>query len=420
MTSPMPALLGCIADDYTGATDVASALRRSGLPVALYFGVPEPGTPAPADGAVVIALKSRTAAVSEAVEQSLGAHAWLREAGVGQVYLKYCSTFDSTPLGNIGPVADALLEVTGAAVTVVCPASPGNGRTVSQGRLFVNGVPLDESPMRDHPLTPMRDSDLARLLRPQTRHEIGLVDHATVRRGAGAVRQAFDDLTSSGVRHAVVDAVDDTDLEVIAQGSAHLPLLTGAAGLTRGVGRLLAGEHGTAVSRKPEAVGGAAVLAGSCSAMTLRQIEHARAHMPAYRLDPRGLARDSAVAEVLEWIDAHADSEPVLVYSSAPPEELRAVQDEVGVGRGASLVESAMGRIARHLVERGVRRLVVAGGETSGATVSALSVRGVDVGDEVDPGVCWVFPHEYPDLALLLKSGNFGGPDLFTRSLEEA
>ncbi|WP_159942583.1 MULTISPECIES: 3-oxo-tetronate kinase [unclassified Nocardiopsis] len=417
----MPPLLGCIADDYTGATDVASALRRSGLSVALYFGVPGPEARAPEGDAVVIALKSRTIPVSDAVGQSLGAHAWLRAAGVGRIYLKYCSTFDSTPRGNIGPVADALLEATGAPVTVVCPASPANGRTVYRGRLFVGDLPLDESPMRDHPLTPMRDSDLTRLLRPQTRHEVGRVDHATVRRGARAVREALDGLAEAGVRHAVVDAVDETDLEVIARGGAHLPLLTGAAGLTGGLGGLLAEEAGRHSAPAPSRPSGpAAVLAGSCSAMTLRQIEHARTRMPAHRLDPRGLARGGAVEEALDWVDAHLDSGPVLVYSSAPPEELRAVQDELGVREGASLVEDAMGRLARHLVGRGVRRLVVAGGETSGAAVGALSVRGVEVGDEVAPGVCWVFPHEHPGLALLLKSGNFGDPELFTRSLEEA
>ncbi|MGP3769630.1 3-oxo-tetronate kinase [Streptomyces sp. SDT5-1] len=414
--------IGCIADDFTGGTDVAAAFRRAGLRTALVFGVPDADTSLPADcDAAVIALKSRSTPADEAVAESLAAQKWLWSKGAAQVYFKYCSTFDSTPDGNIGPVTDALLDAAGAPLTLACPASPPNGRTVYQGHLFVHDQLLSDSPLRHHPLNPMTDSSLPRLLAAQTPHRVGLVPLTTVRAGVDAVREALVAHERDGVRHVVADALTDEDLAVLGAAALELPVVTGAAGLAEGLGHAYPAS-GPAVAEPLPTGGRSAVLAGSCSARTLEQIaEFYAAGLPSLHLDVLAAAagRD-IVTEALAWYDTQDADRPVLVYASASPDELAAVQRQLGVAEAAAQVEELLGALAARLVERGVRRLLVAGGETSGAVTTALDIRTVLVADEADPGVPWTrttTPHG--DLALMLKSGNFGAPDLFVRALKE-
>ncbi|MFF8452706.1 3-oxo-tetronate kinase [Streptomyces leeuwenhoekii] len=411
--------IGCIADDFTGGTDVAAAFRRAGLRTALVFGTPDDTTELPADcDAAVVALKSRSTPAGEAVADSLAAQRWLWTKGAAQVYFKYCSTFDSTPHGNIGPVTDALLDAAGGAVTLHCPASPPNGRTVYQGHLFVHDQLLSDSPLRHHPLNPMTDSALVRLLSAQTRHPVGLVDWTTVRRGVEAVRDAVLAHQRAGVRHVVADALTDDDLAVLGAAVLELPVVAGAAGLAEGLGHAYP-STGPAAAEPAPSQGRAAVLAGSCSARTLEQIaQFYAAGLPSLHLDVLAAASGRDVTgEALAWYDDQDDL-PVLIYASASPEELAAVQAQLGVAEAAAQVEELLGALASHLVERGVRRLLVAGGETSGAVTTALGVRAVLVGEEADPGVPWTYATtKTGDLALMLKSGNFGAPDLFVRAL---
>lgn len=410
--------IGCIADDFTGGTDVAAAFRRAGLRTALVFGVPGTTTALPEDcDAAVIALKSRSTPAAEAVESSLAAQRWLWARGAAQTYFKYCSTFDSTEKGNIGPVTDALLDAAGADVTLACPASPPNGRTVYQGHLFVHDRLLSDSPLRHHPLNPMTDCSLPRLLAAQSPHRVGLIALTTVREGVDAVRDALLAHRRGGVRHVIADALTDDDLAVLGAAALELPVVTGAAGLAEGLGHAYP-NAGTTPAEPPPTDGRAAVLAGSCSARTLEQIARFRAAgLPCLRLDV--LAADAGrdiVAEALAWFDAQNPGRPVLVHASTSPEELTFVQKELGTAEAAALVEDLLGALAVEFVERGVRRLLVAGGETSGAVTTALGISTVLVGAEADPGVPWT---RHGDLALMLKSGNFGAPDLFLRALED-
>jgi uncharacterized protein YgbK (DUF1537 family) len=420
----MPVLLGAIADDFTGATDLANTLVRRGMRTVQLIGAParERGGAMLHDAdAAVVALKSRTIPAADAVAQSLDALAFLRGAGALQILFKYCSTFDSTDRGNIGPVADALLEALGADFTVFCPAFPENGRRIFRGYLFVGDVLLSESSMRDHPLTPMRDANLVRVLGRQTPHKVGLVPLETIRSGPNAVRAAFDRLRRAGCRHAVLDAAQDGDLATIGEAVAELPLVTGGSGIALGLpenfrrtGRLAAVQH---ADRLPSVEGAAAVISGSCSAATLAQVAAMRQTYPVFDVDPLALAEGEPVVErALEWAAPQIGDRPVLVSSTAPPDRVRMVQQHLGRERAGSLVEAALAGIARGLVERGVRRLVVAGGETSGAVVQALGITGLRIGPQIDPGIPWTASLGEPVIALALKSGNFGRGDFFLRA----
>ena len=421
----MTLLLGSIADDFTGATDLANTLVRQGMRTVQLIDVPDAATALPDADAIVVALKSRTIPAADAVKQSLAALAWLRRAGARQILFKYCSTFDSTDAGNIGPVADALLDALAGApggdFTVFCPAFPENGRTIYKGYLFVGDVLLSESGMRDHPLTPMRDPSLVRVLQRQTRHKVGLVPYATVAKGADAIRDAFAALRRDGFRHAVVDAVGDGDLLALGAAIADLALITGGSGIALGLPEnfrragLLAPSD--AAGTLPVVHGPEAVIAGSCSTATLAQVAAMRARRPVFDIDPLVLAEGAdAVGAALDFAARELASGPILISASAPPEQVRQVQDRLGRERAGTLVETALAAIARGLVERGVRRLVVAGGETSGAVVKALGITGLRIGKQIDPGVPWTVSLDQPPIALALKSGNFGGPDFFLRS----
>jgi len=419
----MPVLLGAIADDFTGATDLCNTLVRRGMKTVQLIDVPAAGAAAPDAEAVVIALKSRTIPAADAVAMSLQGLGWLRAAGARQILFKYCSTFDSTALGNIGPVGEALLDALGADFTLYCPAFPEAGRTIFKGYLFVGDVLLSESGMKDHPLTPMRDPSLVRVLQAQCRGRVGLVQHATVARGAAAIAEAFAELCRAGVRHAIVDAIADRDLEAIGEAAADLPLITGGSGIALGLPgnfrrRGLLGDAGAAASL-PRVGGAAAVISGSCSTATQGQVAHMQARAPCFTVDPLAAAAGRPVAaEALAWARPLLGAGPVLVSATAATDAVAAVQQRLGRERAGALVEKVMAEVAKGLVDCGVRRLVVAGGETAGAVVQALGVTGLRIGGQIDPGVPWTVSLGDPPLALALKSGNFGAPDFFLRAFD--
>ncbi len=416
------ALLGCIADDFTGATDLASMLVRNGMRAVQVIGVPEAGVSAPEADALIVALKSRTAPVAQAVGESLAALDWLRAAGCRQYFFKYCSTFDSTEQGNIGPVADALVAALGAGFALACPAFPANNRSVYQGHLFVGSALLNESGMENHPLTPMTDANLVRVLARQSGGTVGLVPFATVQQGAVAIRGAMTALKEQGRRYAIVDAVTDEHLHAIGEAAAAHALITGGSGIAIGLPENFrrAGllEPRADVARLPSLDGHAAVLAGSCSRATLMQVGTARAHAPVLQLDALATPDAAALAaQALEWVEGKLGATPVVIAASAPPEQVAALQQKLGREGAGVLVETALAAIAEGLVARGVRRLVVAGGETSGAVVSRLGVRQLRIGAEIDPGVPWTYAEGAgTPLLLALKSGNFGAPDFFLKA----
>lgn len=414
-------LLGVIADDFTGASDIANTIARGlpgqgGLVSAQYIGVPQ----GPADRAIeagVVSLKTRSSPVDEAVSQSLAALEWLLAQGCTQIVFKYCSTFDSTPTGNIGPVAEALANRLQAEHVVVCPAFPGAGRTLYQGHLFVHDQLLSESGMQHHPLTPMTDPDIRRWLRRQTTLDVGFVPLGLVRRGPDDLARA---LRATGGRLVVVDAVADADLEIIGRACAGAALVTGGSGVAMALGANFIDAKTATGGRAPVfagAPGDAAILAGSCSGMTRAQIaHHARSHpvfeIPVQEVIEGRLGPD----QVLAFLNAHRGKAP-LAYSSSRPEEVRAWQAQYGSEIVSGRLDRLFAQTARAFLERGGRRLVVAGGETSGAVVQGLDLGALRIGPEIDPGV----PVLYSDrsgAALALKSGNFGQVDFFDRALD--
>lgn len=417
-------LLGCIADDFTGATDLANTLVRNGMRTIQIIGVPD-GLDVPAEAeAIVVALKSRTAPAAEAVAQSVASCRWLRQAGARQIYFKYCSTFDSTDAGNIGPVADALRAELATDFATVCPAFPETGRTIYLGHLFVGGALLSDSPMRNHPLTPMTDANLVRVLGRQTKAQVGLISYAIVQQGSAQIRDALEKLRQRGISYAVIDAIEDEDLRRLGAACADLVLATGGSGAAMGLPNNFR-HAGLLASRGPQeelpAIGGAAaVLSGSCSPATLAQVKRMRAKHPSMMLDPLVLAErgDAAISDALAWAIAGLEAGPILIYASAPPDEVQAAQAKLGRDRAGALVEHALAALARGLVKAGVRRLVVAGGESSGAVVQALGVRALRIGPQIDPGIPATLSLGEPKLALALKSGNFGAEDFFLKAIE--
>ncbi|WP_010629953.1 3-oxo-tetronate kinase [Halomonas sp. KM-1] len=423
----MTIVLGAIADDFTGATDLANNLVRSGMRCLQVIGVPGTDLDVSEVDAVVVALKSRSCPADEAVADSLAALAWLQAQGAQQFFFKYCSTFDSTARGNIGPVADALMERLGVTQTVMVPAFPVNGRTVYQGHLFVGDRLLNDSGMQHHPLTPMTDADLVRVLASQTPHPVGLVPRPVLDQGAETTRQHLAALAEQGVRHVICDTLDEHDLDVLAEACEAMPLVTGGSGLGQALPdryrRLGWLDEIAEPGRLQPASGSALVLSGSCSRATLAQVAHFLKRHPGFSLDPLALAEsDAQLQAALDFArEALKSGGPVLVYASADPEKVKAAQARLGVERAGQLVERALGQLAATLVSEGVGRLVVAGGETSGAVVSALGIETLRIGEQIDPGVPWtqapLAGREAP-LSLALKSGNFGGVDFFTRAFE--
>lgn len=414
-------LLGCIADDFTGATDLASNLVRAGMRVVQTIGVPSHTDTLEAD-AVVVALKSRTVPAADAVAMSLQALRWLQGLGAERFYFKYCSTFDSTPHGNIGPVTDALMDALGTALTVATPAFPENGRTLYQGHLFVGDVLLSDSGMRDHPLTPMRDSNLVRVLQAQTQRRVGLVAHPTVAQGVQAIRTRLGELAASGVGMVVVDALNNGDLVQLAAAVRDLPLVTAGSGLALGMPAAWGLQPTDQAARLPPATGRRAVVSGSCSVATNAQVADFLGRGGAsWAVDPLDLADGVPVVEqALSWARQQDPTHTVLVYATAAPARVQAVQARLGVERAGALVESALAQVARGLVEQGVGQLVVAGGETSGACVQALGIDRLRIGAPIAPGVPWCHA-DVPvcggaGLHITLKSGNFGQAAFFTQA----
>ena len=424
-------LIGCIADDFTGATDLANNLVRAGMRCVQTIGVPDGGAAVQAD-AIVVALKSRTVPAAEAVEQSLAALRWLQAQGVEQVYFKYCSTSDSTPEGNIGPVTEALLDALhgpGQGFTIACPAFPVHQRTVFKGHLFVGDMLLSDSGMRHHPLTPMTDANLVRVMQAQTRRKVGLVAQDVVAAGPQAIRERFAVLQAEGVSVAVVDAVSNEDLMLIGQALAGMPLVTAGSGIAIGLPQnwpqLQARGADVRADALPPARGAQAVVSGSCSVATNAQVLHFKqSGRPSLAIDPLAIAAgEDVAAQALAWAEPLLASGPVLFYATAEPSAVRAVQEKLGVARAGEMVEHTLSRIAAGLVQRGVRQLLVAGGETSGAVVQALGVQRMAIGPQIDPGVPWtsvdtpLCPGEQVHVAL--KSGNFGSTDFFTKAFAQ-
>lgn len=422
----MSITLGAIADDFTGATDLANNLVRAGMRCVQLIGVPRDDIDIGDADAVVVALKSRSCPVEEAVDDSVAAIGWLIKQGACQLFFKYCSTFDSTQAGNIGPVTDALLERIGSEQTVMVPAFPANGRTVYQGHLFVGDRLLNESGMQNHPLTPMQDADLVRVLGEQTPHPVGLVPHSLISRGSSAVHQELLSQATAGTRHLICDTLDENDLEVLAKAVAEFPLVTGGSGLGQALPeqyrRLRWLDEVADPGMLLPAQGAALVLSGSCSQATLGQVADFLQRFPGFALDPLLLMEgESHFEEALAFARQHLSQGdgPVLVYASADSERVKSSQVTLGVAVAGTLVENALGRLAKILVEEGVGRLIVAGGESSGAVVSALGVRQLRIGGQIDPGVPWTqtpLEGRVAPLSLALKSGNFGGHDFFTRA----
>lgn len=420
-------LLGCIADDFTGATDLASMLVRGGVKTIQSIGVPTQALQLGDAQAVVIALKSRTLPPRQAVQQSLLALDWLRQQGCQHIYFKYCSTFDSTAQGNIGPVTDALLEALGSRFTVACPAFPENRRCVFNGYLFANDVPLHESGMQDHPLTPMKDANLLRVLQAQTRHSVGLLNYRSLRGGLDRAQARLDELQRQGIGIAICDTLDDQDLLNLGTLCAELPLVTAGSGLAMGLaaawqasGRLNASPNAAAL-RPPH--GRRAIISGSCSRATLTQLEHAKARYPALHLDAEALMQrgDVLIDEALDWCAQQASDTPLLIYASSPAQDIQQIQARYGAEQTGARIESALARIAQRLVRtQGFGQLLVAGGETSGAVVEALQIEGLRIGPSIDPGVPWTQPldERQPPLSLALKSGNFGSDDFMIKAWE--
>jgi 3-dehydrotetronate 4-kinase len=413
------ALLGCIADDFTGATDLANNLVRTGMRVVQTIGVPTGPLNVEVD-AVVVALKSRTIPAAEAVAQSLDALRWLQSQGAQQIYFKYCSTFDSTPEGNIGPVTEALMDALGTDFTIATPAFPDNGRTVFKGYLFAGNVLLSESGMQNHPLTPMTDPNLVRVMQTQTKRKVGLLDHTVVARGPEAIREGMAALRAEGVGVAIVDATSNDDLLRLGPALKGMQLVTAGSGVAIGLPANWGLAPSKTTSQLPAAQGLRAIVSGSCSQATNRQVAHFKAQgLPALALDPLQLTgdTDALVAQVLAWAKPLLNQGPVLVYSTAEPEAVKATQVRLGVAEAGALVEHALAAVARALVQAGVQQLVVAGGETSGACVQALGITQLQIGPQIDPGVPWCHAHgEAGAPHITLKSGNFGTDDFFTKA----
>lgn len=411
-------LIGAIADDFTGASDLANTLAKKGMRTTLFVGVPEGGF-LPCE-AGIIALKSRSNPVPEAVAQSLAGLAALRSVGVQQVIFKYCSTFDSTKDGNIGPVADALIDALDAPAAIVCPAFPTNKRTIYRGHLFVGDKLLSESGMEKHPITPMSDANLARWLSYQSKNRVGLISLEVVRRGAEAVRHALEEAARRNEKLVVCDAIADEDLLTLGHAAKGMALVTGGSGIALGLPdnfEEIAGRKAPVTITAPR--GPALALSGSCSLATAGQVARHAQSAPVLQLDVEAVLAGTAGTDIVwAWLAGEAGKAPLpLVYSTADAEAVRGLQAKHGGERLAHAIENFFADLAREAVAKGYRRIITAGGETSSAIVSGIGVTAMAIGPEIDPGVPVVVSESAPRIALALKSGNFGAPDFFAKAL---
>jgi uncharacterized protein YgbK (DUF1537 family) len=417
-------LLGAIGDDVTGSTDLGLMLSKHGMSVVQVLGLPPPGAAWHEAQALIVALKSRTAPPAQALADSLAACDFLVAQGARQIFFKYCSTFDSTAQGNIGPVADALLRRLEAGITIYCPAFPENGRTVYNGHLFVGSNLLSESGMQHHPLTPMSDSNLVRFLARQLGQPqgVGLISYGTVNQGPAAVRRRLRQLAGAQIRHVIVDALTDRHLFTLAEACADLILVTGGSGLAMGLpsnfrrAGLLGESSGPA--ELPKLPGSAVILSGSCSPATQRQVSRMSSRCPSLQVEPLRLAAGKMLVEdIAHWVCKRVEQGPVLIYATAAADQVAEVQAELGCKAAGDLIEKAMGELAMRFAQKGVRKFIVAGGETSGAVIEALKIRALRIGPEIAPGVPWTVTQGEPVLCLALKSGNFGDDDFFEKAI---
>jgi uncharacterized protein YgbK (DUF1537 family) len=417
--------LGCIADDFTGATDLANNLVRSGMRVMQTFGVPSAPLSADVD-AVVVALKSRTIPADQAISQSLDALAWLKAQGAEQIYFKYCSTFDSTPEGNIGPVTEALMDALNCQFTIATPAFPDNGRTVFKGYLFAGAVLLNESGMQNHPLTPMTDANLVRVMQAQTKRKVGLIDHIVMARGASAIAEKIKALTSEGVGVAIVDATSNEDLKTLGPALKGMPLVTAGSGVAIGLPGNWGLQTSAQASALPPAQGHQAIVSGSCSLATQAQVAHYKSTgLPSWQFEPLRWTDSQVPAQIkaevdkaLAWAAPLLAQGPVLIYATTDAETLQKVQAKFGREQAGEWMESALAQACVGLQALGVKQWVIAGGETSGACVQALNISQMQIGAQIDPGVPWCYAPNHAAGHLTLKSGNFGTPDFFTKAFQ--
>ena len=419
----MTTFLGCIADDFTGATDLASMLARSGVNVSLRIGVPL-STPENTAEIEVIALKTRSISASKAIEESLSALKWLKEAGAKKYFFKYCSTFDSTAEGNIGPVSEALMNELKVDQTIYCPAFPENGRSIYMGNLFVGQKLLSESSMKDHPLTPMNDSNLMRLLSVQVSRRVGLADRIVVNSGVNSLKEKLISLKENDVPHVIVDAVADTDLDTIASACQDMDYITGGSALAmplaefyKASGKISANDN-SFMNKKLNT--GSIILSGSCSEITIIQVKNfIQRGAAAFQLDPIDLA-ENGVKKVLDWLSSQDFTKNIIIYATSDPDTVKKVQAELGVDMAGKIVEQGLSECAIAARELGIKNFIIAGGETSGAITKALNVRQLDIGIEIAPGVPWTFSGKRNNqIALSLKSGNFGSEEFFTEALSK-
>ena len=419
----MPITLGCIADDFTGATDLANMLVKGGLKTIQLLGTPRESDVVPSVDAVIIALKTRTIPVEEAIEQSLRALNWLKSAGAEKFFFKYCSTFDSTDSGNIGPVIDSLMADLETPFTIACPAFPETGRTIFKGHLFVGDKLLSDSPMKDHPLTPMKDSNLVSTLSRQTSQKVGLVQYKDILGGPSEIRKAFDQLQKEDVAIAITDVLNDEHLYFLGEAVKDFKLITGGSGIALGLPSQFKSRNNhqeeTRAHSLPKVLGKELVLSGSCSEMTLAQVDEFSKRYSTLKLNPIELAENnSALANAVDWVIQAKGKEPILVYASAPPDAVKQAQKKLGRDLASSTVEKALAKIALSAVQNGFRRIVVAGGETAGAVVSNLGIKGIMIGEQIDPGVPTTVSIGDPSIGLVLKSGNFGSADFFEKAFK--
>lgn len=408
--------LGVIADDFTGATDIASFLVENAMRTVQVNGVPQEALDIEAD-AIVVSLKSRSCAVDEAINDSLNALTWLKAQGCQQFYFKYCSTFDSTEQGNIGPVTDALMAELGQSFTVVCPALPVNGRTVYKGNLFVFDQPLHESGMRHHPVTPMRDSNVLRLMEKQSQGKSGLVNHQVIEQGVEAVQSQLAQLQSQGVNYAVLDTTTMDQLETLGRAVQSMTLVTGGSGLAAGLAKAWGRQKAqaqAAVSSGQPSQQPAVILSGSCSEMTNRQVAYYQSLAPHFALEVTQCFDNPDYAQqVASWVLEHQTGQYApMVYATADPQTLERIQQQYGAQASSEAVEGFFSLLAHLLKEQGIVNFIVAGGETSGTVTQSLKVSGFHIGPQIAPGVPWVKAVD-GGLSLALKSGNFGDEHFF-------
>lgn len=412
--------LGVIADDFTGATDIASFMVRAGWKVVLFNGVPDGGFNQESADAIVIALKSRSITTKAAVEQALAASAWLRSQGCQRQLFKYCSTFDSTAEGNIGPVTDALMAFLGASMTLICPAVPDNGRTILQGHLFVKGQLLNQSGMEQHPVTPMKESSLKKLMEAQSTGHCEVITLDTIKNHADDIPAALARLAEQKIKYVICDVLDNHDLLTVARETIHFPLITGAAGIGYAIAALdtrhqPADAHVLAISKE----GASIVLSGSCSSMTNQQVNFYQQRASSLALDVEKIINDAAYLQrVTEWALGHAgESLAPMIYATQPPEIIREIQKRYGAEYVSEKIEAFFAALSQNLSQRGFNKFIVAGGETSGAVSQGLNIRGMVIGHAVAPGVPWTQVLN-EEKWVILKSGNFGDAEFFLKAQE--